>query len=44
MRSELRSVIAADCDRLVGCECGDCPIDDAAPAPAPRLLQVRGAR
>ncbi len=39
MRSELRSVIAAECDRLIGCGCGDCPIDGHDPAPAPpRLL------
>ncbi len=45
MRSELRAVVAAECDRLVGCECGDCPIDEAGDAaPRPRLLQVRGAR
>jgi DNA-binding transcriptional MerR regulator len=41
MRSELRAVIAADCDALIDCDCGDCPIDGHAPAPAPRLVQVR---
>lgn len=39
MRAELRAVIAAECDSLIDCECGDCPIDGHAP-PAPRLLQV----
>jgi DNA-binding transcriptional MerR regulator len=38
--AELRAVIAAECDRLIDCECGDCPIEGHAPAPAPRLLQV----
>lgn len=41
MRAELRAVIAADCDRLIGCECGDCPIDGHAAPPVPRLVQVR---
>jgi DNA-binding transcriptional MerR regulator len=39
MRAELRAVIAAECDRLIDCQCGDCPIDGHAPS-APRLLQV----
>lgn len=42
MRAELKAVIAAECDTLVDCECGDCPIDGHAPAPAARLLQVAG--
>jgi hypothetical protein len=41
MRSELRAVIAAECDALIDCDCGDCPIDGHAPAPGPRLVQVR---
>jgi len=41
MRAELRAVIAAECDRLIDCDCGDCPIDGHAPVAAPRLLQVR---
>ena len=41
MRAELRAVIAAECDRLIDCECADCPIDGDAPAPVPRLVQVR---
>jgi DNA-binding transcriptional MerR regulator len=41
MRAELRSVIAAECDRLIDCDCGDCPIDGHAPAPAPRPVRVR---
>ena len=40
MRAELRAVIAAECDRLIDCGCGGCPIDGHAPAQAPRLLQV----
>ncbi|HTI34540.1 MAG TPA: MerR family transcriptional regulator [Miltoncostaea sp.] len=35
MRAELRSVIAAECDGLIGCDCADCPIDVAAPARVP---------
>jgi DNA-binding transcriptional MerR regulator len=41
MRAELRSVIAAKCDRLIDCDCGDCPIDGHAPVPAPRPVRVR---
>ena len=41
MRAELRAVIAADCDALIDCDCGDCPIDGHPPATAPRLLRVR---
>ncbi len=41
MRAELRAVIAAECDTLVGCECGDdCPIDGHAPAIRPARLRV----
>lgn len=40
MAAELRAVIAAGCDALVDCDCGDCPIDGHAPAAGPRLLQV----
>ena len=40
MRAELRAVIAAECDSLIDCDCGDCPIGGHAPVPAPRLLQV----
>ena len=35
MRAELRAVIAAECDSLIDCECGDCPIDGHA-RPPPR--------
>lgn len=38
MRSELRAVLAADCDTLIDCECGDCPIDGHVPAPPGRRL------
>ena len=31
MLTELRAVIAAECDRLIDCGCGDCPIDGHAP-------------
>jgi DNA-binding transcriptional MerR regulator len=31
MRAELRAVQAAECDALIDCGCGDCPIEDAAP-------------
>jgi DNA-binding transcriptional MerR regulator len=27
MRGDLRTVLAAECDTLIDCECGDCPID-----------------
>jgi len=40
MRAELRAVIAAECDRLIDCECGDCPIDGHAPTPSARPIQV----
>jgi DNA-binding transcriptional MerR regulator len=40
MRSELRAVIAAECDALIDCACGDCPIEEPTPAPARRLTQV----
>lgn len=33
MRADLRAVIAAECDRLRGCRCGACPIDDGARRP-----------
>lgn len=35
MREELRAVVAAGCDTLIGCGCGDCPID-AGEVPATR--------
>ncbi len=42
LRAELRAVLAAECDALVDCDCGDdCPIEAEAP-PAPRRLQVIG--
>ena len=41
MRAELRAVIPADCDRLIDCECGDCPIVGHAPVPPRRVLDVR---
>jgi DNA-binding transcriptional MerR regulator len=41
MRAQLRAVIAAECDRLIDCDCGDCPIDGHPPGPGPRLVQVR---
>lgn len=41
MRAELRAVITADCDTLVDCACGDCPIDGhRSAAPARRLHRV----
>ena len=40
MRAELRAVIAAECDSLIDCECGDCPIDGHAGVSSTRLLQV----
>jgi hypothetical protein len=39
LRSELRAVVAAECDSLIDCDCGDCPIEEHAPVPRPRLLQ-----
>lgn len=42
MRAELRAVIAAECDSLVDCECGDdCPIDSEAPAVVRGLQVIR---
>lgn len=41
MRTELRAVIAAECDTLVGCGCGDCPLDGHAPPKAVRLTVAR---
>lgn len=40
MRAELRAVLAAECDRLIDCECGDCPIDGHPSQPPRRLHQV----
>ncbi len=40
MRVELRAVIAAECEALIDCGCGDCPIDGPAHATPERLLQV----
>ena len=40
MRAELRAVIAAECDSLIDCECGDCPIGGHTEASSTRLLQV----
>jgi DNA-binding transcriptional MerR regulator len=40
MRAELRAVITAECDTLIDCECGDCPIEGHAEPARPRLLQV----
>jgi len=40
MRAELKAVIAAECDTLIDCECGDCPLDGHPRAPASRLVQV----
>lgn len=41
MRADLRAVIAAECDTLVDCECGDdCPIDSTVAATPTRLVQV----
>lgn len=40
MRAELRAVVAAECDTLVSCECGDCPIDGHSPAPRVTHLTV----
>lgn len=40
LRAELRAVLAAECDALVDCECGDdCPIEDESPL-SPRALRV----
>lgn len=42
MRAELRAVIAAECDSLVDCDCGDdCPIDADAPAVVRGLQVIR---
>ncbi|MEZ0285641.1 MAG: MerR family transcriptional regulator [Thermoleophilia bacterium] len=42
MRAELRAVIAAECDSLVDCECGDdCPIDPEAPVTVRGLQVIR---
>lgn len=42
MREELRAVIAAGCDTLIGCGCGDCPIDaDAVPGTRRPLEVIR---
>lgn len=42
LRAELRAVIAAECDSLVDCDCGDdCPIDPEAPAASGRLQVIR---
>lgn len=40
MRAELRAVIAAECDSLIDCDCGDCPIGGHSPAGSTRPLQV----
>lgn len=40
MRAELRAVIAAECDTLIDCHCGDCPIDGHAAAATASHLQV----
>ncbi|MGD9570481.1 MAG: MerR family transcriptional regulator [Thermoleophilia bacterium] len=40
MRAELRAVLAAECDTLIDCDCGDCPIDGHPAPPARRLHQV----
>jgi DNA-binding transcriptional MerR regulator len=40
MRAELRAVVAAECDRLIDCDCGDCPIDGRALAAHPRRLET----
>lgn len=41
MRAELRAVIAAECDGLIDCDCGDdCPIDGHARVLEAPLLQV----
>jgi DNA-binding transcriptional MerR regulator len=42
MRAELKAVIAAQCDTLIDCDCGDdCPIDGHAPRTATRLQVAR---
>jgi DNA-binding transcriptional MerR regulator len=45
VRGELRAVIAAECDSLVDCECGDdCPIDADEPTVRSRAATSGGAR
>jgi DNA-binding transcriptional MerR regulator len=40
LRTELRAVLAAECDSLVDCDCGDgCPIDPGPAAPRLRVLR-----
>ena len=40
LRAELRAVLAAECDSLVDCDCGDdCPIDSDPAAPRLRVLR-----
>lgn len=41
LRAELRAVLAAECDALVDCDCGDCPLDAEPDPPPRRLLAIR---